>query len=384
MLSRLRLPALVAVLAVALAVMALVGVGAAHAQQVDDSLPPRADLSLRAENSGSSSARARWWTLTVENNRVGDHPPAHVRNVKVRFSVENVAPGPQVPDIESYFYLEEGHDGYFDRSSLIWTIPELPPYALGAVARFNGPFLPFDKTPSEPNVVRIKAEIIGSEPAEPAGFHGNNALEFWYIRDYFAEGNAGVTTSVSDRHPGVGGATTFTVHATNRGTARSTPSLPVFVGGAGGKRDLQLGVRVKIGLSPGLTFAGTPQAPSGTTFDPATGIWDVGAMSRDGTNDYAFPVAVNLTNDSLTNIPLEERCLTARVVRAVPWFAFDSTKRENDVATTCLGERHVLLTEGEVTLLDFYPCVGVTTTPCTGADTLELVAVRSGRYHAAR
>ncbi|MYE39167.1 MAG: hypothetical protein F4X27_02925, partial [Chloroflexi bacterium] len=138
-------------------------------------------------------------------------------------------------------------------------------------------------------------------------------------------------------------------------------------------------MRVKIGLSPGLTFAGTPQAPSGTTFDPATGIWDVGAMSRGGTNSYALPVAVTLTSDSLTDIPLEERCVTAQVVRAVPWFAFDSTKRENDVATACLGEwQKALLTEGRFDLVKFYPCIGRTSYPCTSADTLELVTVAPG------
>ena len=35
----------------------------------------------------------------------------------------------------------------------------------------------------------------------------------------------------------------------------------------------------------------------------------------------SLPVAVNLTADSLADLPLEERCLTAKVISAVPGFA---------------------------------------------------------------
>ena len=85
-------------------------------------------------------------------------------------------------------------------------------------------------------------------------------------------------------------------------------------------------------------------------------------------------VAVTLSNDSLADLPLEERCLTAKVVRAVPWFEFVPSKRENDTATVCLGEDpKVLMSSGETDLFDYLDCVGETSTPCTSADTLELV-----------
>ena len=132
MFDKLRLPALVAVLAVALAVMALVGVGAAHAQWVDDSLPPRADLSIAADR----YARSTVWRLDVVNRRVGDHPLAAVKNVKVRVSMEAVSPGVDLSDLEmeggiGFGYravdLRNPQNGYVDGSGLIWTIPDLPP-----------------------------------------------------------------------------------------------------------------------------------------------------------------------------------------------------------------------------------------------------------------
>ena len=84
---------------------------------------------------------------------------------------------------------------------------------------------------------------------------------------------------------------------------------------------------------------------------------------------------VNLTADSLADLPLEERCLTAKVVNAVPWFANDPFKRQNDTATACLGKE--LLSSGAMDLIDFYPCINDTSTPCTSTGTLELVVARS-------
>ena len=130
-------------------------------------------------------------------------------------------------------------------------------------------------------------------------------------------------------------------------------------------------VQVEISLSPGLSFAGTqPDAPEGTTFDTTTGIWNVGTLERvQRTGGPSLPVAVSLSADSLADLSLKERCLTAKVVRAVPWFASD---RLNDTATACLG--NALLAQGEIILFYPYDCVGITTSPCTDDDTVEMLA----------
>ena len=62
--------------------------------------------------------------------------------------------------------------------------------------------------------MRVTAEIIGSEPAEPPGYHGNNAVSFWCmgtsgpIWNLHVEPNFGdvhVEAQVSDRSPRAGG-----------------------------------------------------------------------------------------------------------------------------------------------------------------------------------
>ena len=227
----------------------------------------------------------------------------------------------------------------------------------------------------------MTAKITDTVPDEPPGYQFNNATDHWImVAQHHLQGSTRAfsryTNSdtgvrifrISDQLPQAGGATTFTV-----GAFTVTGDTP---GGTFDEQDhAQLDVQVRISLSPGLAFAPTQQPPGNTTFNPSTGIWDIGEL-RDGgiTRPLEFPVAVDLTNYSLVDLPLEERCLTAEVVRAVPWWEFVPSKRENDIRTTCLGEPKLLVTGGDFVLFDFYPCVGVTSGPCTSADTLELLA----------
>ena len=254
-------------------------------------------------------------------------------------------------------------------STTKWTIRDLP--SEGSVWTTPAPPKPSD--PASPaKVWRLNARIIETAPVEPQEFRFNNATEHWGLQDFYAfypnNGDTAVGISVPDRFPQPGGTTTFTAHASNfRGD---------LSGCALDQQDhSQRDVQVEISLSPGLAFARTPQAPSGTEFDPSTRIWDIGTLATIDAQRRRIildlPVAVALSNDSLADLPLEKRCLTAEVVSEAPSWR---SKRENDTATVCLGEDpKVLLSSGEMVLFDFYPCVGVTNYPCTSADTLELV-----------
>ncbi len=350
---------LFSLVATLVATAVVVCAGAAHAQQVDDSLPPLADLTIASEYETSDST---WpiWVVTVKNETVGAHPGMHVRLVKVRFTISDPVRG--------------------DTTS-IWTIRNLLPG--GSVrertrslrtrpAATDGP----EKVPQ-----RFYAEIIESDPVELPRFRFNNATEHWAIENRrevwlqsagqfvdgvnrYTNGNVGLdVASISDRYPQQGGATTFTVAAKH--------SSGSITGVSSSDRDHTLfDVQVEISLSPGLSFAANqPDAPSSTTFDATTGNWDIGTLSSGG--KLPFPVAVNLSADSLVDLPLEERCLTAKVVNSVPWFASRPLKRQNDTATACLGK--ALLTQGETTLFHYLDCVGVSSTPCTSTDMLELV-----------
>ncbi len=319
-----------------------------HAQQQPDDPPAfLADLSIDSEPVWI--VQEQYWRITVRNNPVGDARPKF-SVVKVRVVI-NDGIGAPVTEVHTLRDLPAGRS-----AGLNVLFPTIAPGVCG----------------SSPVLSRIHAKIIETAPLESPALRFNNATENVGMAcpaRKFTNGDAGVKeVSVSDRSPQPGGATTFTV------TARNDAGPPVHFGAD--QNNVQFDVQVKIGLSQGLTLAGTqPNPPSVTMFDPATRTWDVGIVQPNV--EKSLPVAVSLTTDSLAEIPLEKRCLTADVSSAKPWFAWDGSKRENDAYTACLGTPpKVLLPRGKTTLFDFYPCVDVAAYPCTSANTLELVASR--------
>ena len=350
-------------LAATLAIVAIIATGAAHAQRVDESLPPLADLTITSEYR-ADFPRVVIWDVTVKNNTVGAHPGVHVRRVEVEITIRDSVRGD---------------------TTEIWTTGNLPPgesETKGFVALRD--FQAGSNLPVR-TAQRFHAEIIKSAPVESPRFGFNNATEHWAIvsfssapgllgGSFFTNGDLGlVVAGISDPSPRPEGATTFTVAAYSRDGKISGIGID--------RQDHSLyEVQVEISLSPGLSFARTqPEAPSGptsTTFDTSTGIWNMGTVPFSRL-PWLLPVAVNLTAESLADLPLEERCLTAKVVRAEPWFA-DPLKRLDYTVTACLG-RSWVLSSGTMDLIDFYPCIGATSYPCTSADTLELVVTR-GNY----
>lgn len=136
---------------------------------------------------------------------------------------------------------------------------------------------------------------------------------------------------------------------------------------------IYLGVRAKIDLSEGLTLAENPTAPDGTTFNPSTGIWDIGMLEPGDSNIRDIQIKVVLASPSLTDLPLEKRCLMAEVISAVPWFASDLQKRVNDRAIACLGKgTEVELRGDEIELFRHHDCVDTVTYPCTSEPAMEL------------
>ena len=365
--------ALAALLAVMTAIVTTTT--AAHAQGIDESLPPAADLSISAEPSVSILSP---WVIAVQANPIGPHPPSPVRNIRVQLRAETLSPGPQIPNVGLEVTVDPskmtpGVLDYYDSNSGIWTITELRSNRVAPEADIYLSHFESD----EPPIIRVVAEIIGSHPAEPLGFQDNNRVEFWYIGGrFYANGDAGVDISdISVRFPEPGGSTTFTVEAESENRFFAHISHRFI---SNYFRNEQYDVRVKVKLSAGLTFAGSQAAPSGTAFSATTGIWSIDLLEAGSSNTKSFPVTVSLTEDSLADLPLEKRCLTAEVISAVPWFGSDLLKRENNIATMCLGEetkeppRLVSYSRSDITLFDFYPCLGRTTGICTADDTLEL------------
>lgn len=328
---------------------------------IDSSLPPMADLSVVADHSSTSYPR---WRINVANNTVGRHPGVTVDIVKIRVTtydrISAVAPAMagRVKSTEVWTVRN------ILPNSVVQKIYEVPTTQAGD----SDGLLPYG----------IYAEIIETDPVEPYGFQYNNDTEHWAMGDGvsggidFTNGNAVVLAGISDSFPRPGETTTFTVIASNHPPSR-------YPNTAGGDyNNSLLNVDIKISLSPGLTLGNAQQAPQGTSFNASTGIWSIDQLESTTASNrpLSFPLGVNLTTG---DIPLEERCLTAELVGAVPWFAFHQHKREDDTTTVCLGEEPpIVVNSGEVALFYPYDCVGVTNRPCADEDTVEMV-VRARR-----
>ncbi len=103
-------------------------------------------------------------------------------------------------------------------------------------------------------------------------------------------------------------------------------------------------------------------------------IWDVGTvLATRAAPTLDVPVVVTLS-PSLAELPLEQRCLTAEVVEALPAYELDPRWRLNDVYTLCLGQRPAVISDGEVDLWWLHDCVGETNYPCGDAESIELFA----------
>lgn len=340
-----------------------------HAQ----SPQPLFDLSLEPFTHGN-------FALRVTNNLVAGHPGATARNVQVKIT----------PPPTAHTFPIRG----LDRSTGVWTIAELPP---GGVEELDlsANFDFFGDPPTDVSDIsrQVRAEIIHSEPGELLKYRSNNAVERWWSRHTYVyggsnqdewhinKGDAAVFGHVlRNQFPKPGEQATFRIVAenANHGSGFTIGSFT---------RNLQSDVEVRIELTEGLRFPQGIQAPGDTSFNPATGIWEVGDFTKNfeviselrGEETFDLPILV-----TAANIPLEERCLTATVVNAEPAFELDPEKRENDVATICLGKQpRQVLRDGEVDLFYFHNCVSEPIGLCATGDHLKLLAKRGREYLAA-
>ncbi len=161
--------------------------------------------------------------------------------------------------------------------------------------------------------------------------------------------------SVDDLFPDPGDTLTFTFKA-----ARPTHGSTIRV------------AKLRLKLDDGM---GTPTAspPTGSTFGAATGLdrtWDWDFDIQLPNFSRTLEVSTTLANPLPAGVALSDLCLTAEMRAAGP----KNLSTRPTSAEICLGEVPVVVLEtGETDLLDVYSCVGVTTYPCSSADTLELV-----------
>ena len=345
---------------------ALVAMETSAAEPAFAAPPSASRISLESQPSDPRISGLQW-VLTVRNHTVPGHPPAAAHDVVVRITATA-----NNREYKPYANLDVPSSGYIDLSRGEWVIPFLPPNGSAEAIIRPQSFIPYVRDQELP--FRMHAELV--EPrylASPAGDQGSVETEWWYVRSAnsiikWPGADVGVQATSIPPSPAPGTETTFQVFARNYRYEYDNPRI-----GPSKIIAKQWDVQIKIDLSPGLSFGPGLTAPTGTSFDAESGIWDVGVLSGFfgplTLKSLSIPVLIDADD-----VVLERLCLTATVVKATPPFAeLDPLARTNDVDTVCLG-KSPLLTSGEIILWRPHDCVGVTTLPCGTNDDLKLFA----------
>ncbi len=316
---------LVPLLVIAPAALLLDDGGAVDAQDGLPPVPVVRDLSIEISADSISEI-----TMYVYN-----HSTIPMRNVKVRLTTEP-------PAALAYLTTESrfGPKVVYDASSGILTIPEVSVAQLGdvqPVGRSLAYGYAFSRVIDDIpigwiagvlqtiEIVKVRAEIIDSVPAESSTHLDNNQAEFWVnfapSLNYHVRSNTAISVDVVNRSPAQGENYAFRVNAVPD-TTRDDKTVNV-----------DADVVVKVSLSDGLAFASGQHATTGTTFSrtsATTGLWRLGSGER---VTGELNVLVRLSTDAGAAPPLNRRCLTAQIVGGRP----TPHPRLGGLHTACLG-----------------------------------------------
>ncbi len=220
------------------------------------------------------------------------------------------------------------------------------------------------------NRIGVITATASSHQPEPGSLLANNVTKVYsWARSrtastlHMSSNRLGLLLSVDDLRPDAGGDVDFDLTAENFSRGRTTINDYI---------DLIDDIEIKVELSDGLEFKQDWSRPTGFTTSGRSATWKPEAVDTwDGSTTPGhreIEIETQLTSDTLDEIPLEERCITARVVDSTPPprsdYALGSLKQ-------CLGDDPKLLfTGGELDLFTLYSCVGVTPIgyPCRDDD----------------
>ena len=288
-----------------------------------------------------------------------------VRDIRVQLEVEDVALGRSIFLQEVTSPDTPDNDGTVNYDTLEWTIPTL------RGARTATTKLGVDPVRTDPGVgltesllVRLQGRIVESVPSEaPTSLSmSNSQARNFYL--YTPDGNRHVVLSRESLVYGVdadAATDTFAVRVSNRNTGsahwqRNSPS--------------QYQVRLKVTTSEGLRYTATP--PVGTTFDAATGIWDIGTLPRRLNQEGLRQLDIRVTGRDARAGPAEEQCLTVEIEHKIPdppasWLP----------VTACMAHK-ALITQGVFDVFSWHDCVSDSDYPCSSQPSLELTAIKRG------
>ncbi len=253
-------------------------------------------------------------------------------------------------DLETYISSPNIRDKRTDDSTkeqwFTWEVGTLRPGQTSVFMRFSTLRHSGHTTVGQIGVITATAE---SDQPEPDFLLGNNELAVYSFAKtagvslHMPYNRLALLLSADDLRPGVGGDVDFTLSANSLNPKISQGTT--LIGG----------IKIKVKLSDGLVFKSDWTPPD--TFvisdtDNQSATWTPADVE---TNDpQEVVIETQLTSDSLDDIPLEERCITAWVVDSLPPpspdYALGSLKQ-------CLGDDPpLLLEEGSVAFLTSFPC----------------------------
>ena len=223
--------------------------------------------------------------------------------------------------------------------------------------------------------IGVITATASSDQSEPDLLLANNVRKVYSYAEFsrttskHMRGNAlALLLSVDNLQPNAGGDVYFDLTASNLLIAAQIEDINL-IADATVKVELSKGLKFKEGWDPGTTFVKSG-SQSATWSPPDTDTkFSTKAIPYSG----AIEIQAQLTSDTLEKIPLEERCITARVTDSIPPPSPDYALGS---LTECLGDDPpVLLEEGSVAFLTSFPCIVDTHTDAHQCESVPGVAV---------
>ena len=209
----------------------------------------------------------------------------------------------------------------------------------------------------------INAKVSSLEP-EPGILSANNAIKLHSFGSsdaltdatyHMTDNKLTLLLSVGELRPAAGDEVSFELTAENDNTSGDHHRLEL-IANAKVIVELSRGLKFKTGWNP-PNVSVAPDRQSATWSAPDTDTEDSGTEGSWHPNTGEIEIEAQLTGDSLDDIPLEERCITAWVADSIPPpspnYILGSLKQ-------CLGdEPTVVLNSGVIYLLTVHNCVKV-------------------------
>ena len=298
---------------------------------------------------------------------------ATATEVTVEFLLEDLqADTNDPPDVSDQRIVESTNQAF------TWNIGTILPGESSPALEFSTELHSGHTTPNRIGVITATAKALQPEPGNLSANNVIKVYSFAYrtgiASSLHMEGNRlGLLLSVDDLAPAVGADLNFDLTARNFNVTQAAASD--FI-------NLIDDIEIKVELSNGLQFK-TGWNPDKVTVAPdgQSATWepdavdtrgDVSPQIRPASRELA-DIQTQLTSDSLTDIPLEDRCITAWVADSTPAPSADYVLGS---LTECLGDDPpVLLEEGSVAFLTSFPCIDDTHTDAHQCESVPGVAV---------